>query len=303
MNKQTWLAIFLACTASFFWAANAIVGKMVVATLPAFTFSQFRWFLAFAILAPFGVRKIVEQIGWYKAHFWPLIGLSILSVTLYNTFQYWALEYTQPLNVGALLAMLPVFIAIVASLFGGVKQSAAQWSAISIAVLGALLVVTKGQWSLLNEAGAGVGEALLVIAMLSWSFYTVLLKKLAPEGISAVGMLSFFMGVGSLFILPFWAYDIVTAGTVIVPPKELWWAILFVAIFPSIVSYFCWMTAVKLSNATTAGLMMTTAPLFNALLSLWVLNLAVSTMQWVGIVIVIVGVAATLMMTRPAQSG
>ena len=303
MNKQTWLAIFLACTASFFWAANAIVGKIVIASLPAFTLSQFRWLLAFAILAPFGFSKILAQIDWYKANFWPLVGLSILSVTLYNTLQYWALEYTQPVNVGALLAMLPVFIAIVSSLFGGIKQSAAQWLTISIAVIGALLVVTKGQWSLLNEAGAGIGEALLVIAMLSWSFYTVLLKKLAPEGISAVGMLSFFMGVGSLFILPFWAYDIVTAGTVIVPPKELWWAILFVAIFPSIVSYFCWMTAVKLSNATTAGLMMTTAPLFNALLSLWVLNLPVSTMQWIGIAVVIVGVAATLMMTRPTQSG
>lgn len=298
MTKQTLWAVILASTASFFWAANAIVGKIVVASLPAFTLSQFRWFLAFAILMPFGYRKIIEQFSWYKANFWPLVGLSILSVTLYNTFQYWALEYTQPVNVGAFLAMLPVFIAIVSSLFGGVKQSAAQWMTFSIAVFGALLVVTKGQWSMLSESGAGIGEFLLVIAMLSWSFYTVLLKKLRPQGVSSVGMLSFFMGVGTLFIIPFWSYDIVTSGAVTFPPKDLWWAILFVAVFPSIVSYFCWITAVNLSNATIAGLMITTAPLFNALLSLWVLDQAVSNIQWIGIAIVMVGVAATLMLSR-----
>lgn len=301
MNKQTLLAILLACTASFFWAANAIVGKIVVASLPAFTLSQFRWFLAFALLMPFGYSKIISQISWYKANFWPLVGLSVLSVTLYNTLQYWALEYTQPVNVGAFLAMLPVFIAIVSSLFGGVKQSAMQWLTFCIAVFGALLVVTKGHWSMLGGSGTGVGELLLVLAMLSWSFYTVLLKKLAPEGISAVGMLSFFMGVGTLFIIPFWTYDIISAGTVTYPPKDLWWAILFVAIFPSIVSYFSWMTAVRLSNATIAGLMITTSPLFNALLSLWVLNLAVSNVQWLGISIVIIGVVATLMLGRKAK--
>ena len=105
MNKQTLLAMLLACTASFFWAANAIVGKIVIETLPAFTLSQFRWLLAFLILAPFGLGKIKTQWSWYKENFWPLVGLSILSVTLYNTLQYWALEYTQPVTVGALLAM------------------------------------------------------------------------------------------------------------------------------------------------------------------------------------------------------
>ncbi|MFQ3229825.1 DMT family transporter [Reinekea sp.] len=298
MNKQTLLAILLACTASFFWAANAIVGKIVVATLPAFTLSQFRWLLAFAILIPFGLSKIIAQISWYKANFWPLVGLSILSVTLYNTLQYWALEYTQPVNVGAFLAMLPVFIAIVSSLFGGIKQSLTQWLTFSIAVFGALLVVTKGQWTMLGESGAGVGELLLVVAMLSWSFYTVLLKKLRPQGISSVGMLSFFMGVGTLFILPFWGYDIVSSGAMTYPTKDILWAIVFVAIFPSIVSYFCWITAVNLSNATIAGLMITTAPLFNALLSLWVLNQTVSGMQWLGIAIVIIGVSATLILSR-----
>ncbi|MDN3651087.1 hypothetical protein QWZ13_19425 [Reinekea marina] len=40
----------------------------------------------FLILLPFGLPKLLAQKNW-KANFWPLVGLSILSVTLYNTFQ------------------------------------------------------------------------------------------------------------------------------------------------------------------------------------------------------------------------
>ncbi|MDN3647330.1 DMT family transporter [Reinekea marina] len=301
MANQTVIAVVLASTASFFWAANAIVGKMVVATLPAFTLSQFRWITAFLILLPFGLPKLLAQKNWFKANFWPLVGLSILSVTLYNTFQYWALEYTQPVNVGAFLAMLPVFIAIVSSIFGGAKQSLIQWITFLLAVFGALVVVTQGDWSVLRESGTGVGELLLVVAMLSWSFYTVLLKKLSPIGISSVALLTFFMGVGTLFIVPFWVFDMVREGAFIVPAKDQYWAVLFVALFPSLVSYFCWISAVNRSNATIAGLMITTAPLFNAILSMVVLNATISPIQWMGIALVSAGVAATLLLNKTAS--
>ena len=302
MRHSILLAALLAATANLFWAANAIVGKAVVATLPAFTLSQFRWALAFLLLAPFGLPKIYRQWHWYRQHLPRLSLLALLSVGFYNTLQYWALEYTEPVKVGAMLALMPLSIAVVSGLLGGRKLSGLEWLTSIFAVSGALVVVSNGQWSLFFSAQQGwFGELLMVCAVSSWAFYSVLLKRLPHEGIEPIGLLTFFIGLGCLLILPFWLYD-VRHEALFVPPRELWWSIAFVAVFPSILSFMCWNKAVRLADATIAGLMVTTAPLFNAILAMTFLDAEVSWAQWSGIGIVIVGVASTLLLSRRRTS-
>lgn len=302
MRQSVLLAAGLAALANLFWAANAIVGKAAVASMPAFTLSQFRWLLAFVIIAPFGVRKVIAQWSWYKANFKILVILSFLSVGIYNTFQYWALEYTQPVKVGAMLALMPLAIAVASSLMGGLKQTTSQWFTTVIAVVGAVTVVTNGQFtSLMSGDGAGFGELLMVLAISGWAVYSVLLKRLPNVGISIVGMVTFFIGIGCVLILPFWLTNVITEP-VFVPTGKLWWSVLFVAIFPSIVAYFAWNSAIRIGDATIAGLMVTSAPLFNAMLSMIFLDLTVSPVQWLGIAVVISGVAATLLLGKRAAS-
>jgi len=302
LRNSIYLAAGLAATANLFWAANAIVGKAVVTTIPAFTLSQFRWWLAFLLIAPFGLPHLVRQRQWYRDNIGRLLLLSLLSVTLYNTFQYWSLEYTEPVKVGAMLALMPLAIAVVSSFFGGRKQTWVEWVTSTVAVIGAVVVVTNGQLAMfMNQQGAWLGELLMVAAIGCWAFYSVLLKATPHQNINTFGLLTFFMGVGSMLILPFWLYDVVTEP-VYIPPMNLWWSVAFVATFPSILSYLCWNKAVKTADATVAGLMVTTAPLFNALLSMVFLNATVSNIQWVGILIVISGVASTLLLSQRGSS-
>lgn len=298
VQKHLLIAVLLAATANFFWAANAIVGKVVIAQLPAFTLSQFRWIGAFLILAPFGVHRIRRQWHWYRPRLPQLVGLSILSVTLYNTLQYWALEYTEPVKVGAMLALMPLAIAIVSSFFGSRRLSVPEWATASIAVLGALTVISNGQWhSLVGGGGVTPGEVIMLVAISSWAFYSVFLKNIISVQIDIIGLLTFFVGAGAFMILPFWVYDMATEP-VFLPSGRLWGAVAFVAIFPSVVSLLCWNMAVRLSDANIAGLMVTTAPLFNAILTILFLDRAVTGAQWVGIVLVMIGVASTLLIAR-----
>lgn len=306
MQKTLFLAAALAALANLFWAANAIVGKVVVATLPAFTLSQFRWLLALAILLPFGLPRIIRQWSWYRQNAVRVLILALLSVSLYNTFQYWALEYTQPVNVGAMLALMPIAISIASGFSGGRRQSGLEWFFTGVAVIGALTVVTDGNpLAVFAQQSAGWGELLMVLAIASWATYSVLLKKTPHESVDFIGLLTVFVFIGCIFIVPFWLNDVLVRE-VYFPNASHVWPLLFVATFPSIVSYFCWSTAIRLSDATIAGLMVTTAPLFNALLSIVFLDQSVSTAKWVGIGVVSGGVAATLLISRRkmlAQAG
>jgi drug/metabolite transporter (DMT)-like permease len=294
------MAIGFAGLANFFWATNAIVGKIAVVSLPAFTLSQFRWWLAFLLIAPFGVPHIRREWPWYRTHLKTLVLLAALSVTLYNTLQYWALKYTQPVNVGAMAALMPVMIFILSAWLGIGRMSAAQWLTATLAVFGAYTVLTDGQWAISIGGQSLVGDGIFFIGLLCWSSYSVLLKKLPAWEVNSVGMLTFFIGVGSLMIMPFWLSGTLR-GEILIPPTDLWWTVAYVAVFPSLVAFFSWIKAVGASNANIAGLMMTTAPLFNALLTLVVLREPVSIAQWLGIACVIVGVALTLLLTQMRQ--
>lgn len=296
------IAAGFATLANFFWATNAIVGKIAVASLPAFTLSQLRWWLAFVIIAPFGLPHVRRQWAWYRQHMRKLLPLAVLSVTLYNTFQYWALEYTEPVNIGAMAALMPVIIFILSGWLGQGRLTGRQWLTAGLAIFGAYTVLTKGQWLLnFNDVGL-IGDGIFLLGLLSWSFYSVVLKTLPTHEVHGVGLLTFMIGCGSVFILPFWLSGLFTGDT-LVPSANVLWAIVYVAIFPSLISYFSWIKAVSFGNANIAGLMMTTAPLFNALLTLIVLRQPVLLIQWVGIGCVVAGVALTLILapkTKPA---
>lgn len=296
------IAAGFAVLANFFWATNAIVGKIAVTTIPAFTLSQFRWWLAFVFILPFGLPHLRRQWPWYRQNLRKLIPLSILSVTLYNSFQYWALEYTEPVNIGALSALMPIMIFVLSGWLGQGKLSGGQWLTAAVAVAGAYLVLTRGR--ALDVGGVGlIGDAIFILGLLSWSVYSVVLKTLPTHEVNGVGLLTFMIGSGSCFILPFWLSGL-ASGAALIPAGEAWWAVIYVALFPSLISYFSWIKAVSYGNANIAGLMMTTAPIFNALLTLIVLRQPVYAIQWLGIACVVVGVALTLIQagrTKPAR--
>ncbi|MFG1495541.1 DMT family transporter [Saccharospirillum sp. HFRX-1] len=287
------VAVGFAVLANFFWATNAIVGKLAVSSVPAFTLSQFRWWLALLFIAPFGLPFLRRQWHWYRLHWRRLVVLSILSVTLFNSFQYWALEYTQPVNIGALTALMPVMIFILSGWLGQGRLTIGQWLTALIAVVGAYLVLTRGQGLSLDEQ-SWRGDLLFILGLLGWSCYSVLLKSVPTHEVNGLGLLTFLIGSGSCFIVPFWLSGWFT-DTALLPTGSAWWAVLYVAIFPSLVAYFSWIKAVSHGNPSIAGLMMTTAPLFNALLTLFVLHQVVLPVQWLGILCVVVGVALTLL--------
>lgn len=299
--RNALIAAGFAALANFFWATNAIVGKIAVASLPAFTLSQLRWWLAFAIVAPFGVPHIRRQWAWYRQHMHKLLPLAVLSVTLYNTFQYWALEYTEPVNIGALAALMPVMIFILSGWLGQGRLSLVQWLTAGLAIFGAFTVLTKGQW-LLSVSDVGlIGDGIFMLGLLSWSVYSVVLKTVPTHEVNGIGLLTFMIGCGSLGIIPFWVSGMVV-GDALSPSVDVLWAIVWVAIFPSLISYLSWIKAVSYGDANIAGLMMTTAPLFNALLTLIVLRQPVVLIEWAGIACVVAGVALTLILAPKAAS-
>src|SRR6201994_3147119 len=96
-----WLAnqpyLLLSITAMC-WAGNAIVGRMAAGHIPPVTLAFLRWSLAFLIILPFAWKHLIRDWNAIRSRLGVMIIISTIGIGLFNTLQYWSLEYTTALN-------------------------------------------------------------------------------------------------------------------------------------------------------------------------------------------------------------
>ncbi len=272
----------------FFWAGNAIVGKIASGHIPAFTLSFWRWAIALIIILPFGYRSVFRQWQFYRTNWKYLLVIAFLSVTVYNTFQYWALNWTSAINVGIISASLPIIILLLTTLTGHDKPNAYQFSGAFLAVVGVLYVISHGDIEVLLNLGVNVGDGLILVAVLGWAVYSVLLKRL-PDDINQVGLLTVLIVLGVTGIIPFYTWDLMHGNTFVLDRTAI--IILgYVSIFPSVLSYVFWNRAVHAGGANLAGLFVNLTPVFVAVLAIIFLGERLASYHLVGVSLIFAGI-------------
>ena len=124
-----WLAnqpYLLLCITTICWAGNAIVGRLAAGHIPPVTLSFLRWFLAFLLILPFAWKHLVRDWGAIRARLGTMIVITVSGISIFNTLQYWALEYTQALNTLLLQSAGPLFVAVWSLILLGVRLTLAQ---------------------------------------------------------------------------------------------------------------------------------------------------------------------------------
>lgn len=154
------------------WGTTFVATKTLLNHYDALQIMLMRFFIAWVVLLLFTrkverPRGVKEELG--------IFALSLSGITFYYYFENTALTYTLAANVSIILAAAPVFTAILAHLFTkDEKLSGRTWAGFFIAMAGVVLVVFNGTFVLkLNP----LGDALSLLAALSWAVYSVILKQ------------------------------------------------------------------------------------------------------------------------------
>jgi drug/metabolite transporter (DMT)-like permease len=271
-----------------FWAANAIVGKAVSDHIPAFSLSFWRWILALLIILPFAWRAVLRQRRFYLRH-WPFLWLiSLLSIALFNTLLYWSLNWTSAINTGVISASMPVFILLLNAWTGDEKTYPRQYLGAALGIAGVVWVISRGDLAALAGFDLNRGDGLILIAVISWSFYSVLLKRL-PGGVDPLGLLTVMIAFGLTGIAPFYAWDLLHALYPVVDATTVG-TFLFVAIFPSLLAYVFWQRGVARGGANLAGMFVNLIPLFVALMAVGLLGETLALHHAGGLVLIFAGI-------------
>ena len=287
MNKN-FKAYLMLILATLFWAGNFMVGKFAFfQDIPPFSLVFFRWIFVWLILIPFTYKeifkikkKIFENIGL-------IILLGLTSVGLFNSFVYISLNYTQVINASLFNTAIPAAIILLCYLFKIEKTNLFQLLGLIVSVLGVLVIITKLNLNIIINLNFNVGDIWMIFAVASWGIYSAFLKKLKLK-ISLLSLVHILCTFGLVFLLPQFIYEY-NQENIINLDKTFLYCLVFLAIFPSIGSYYCWAGAVSIIGPNRAGIFLSLIPLFSTIMAIFFFDEKFQFYHFIGSILVIIG--------------
>jgi drug/metabolite transporter (DMT)-like permease len=260
--KKIWPAYIGLSLAVFFWAVNTVIARAVVLEIRPMALSFYRWLIAFMIILPFAASHLKKDFPLIRQHLGFLFVLALPSVAAYNSILYFGAQYTTATNISLVAAAMPVMTLLFSWFMNKEKPLCLQTMGVLISIIGMLLIITKGSWRLLLNLNFNPGDLLIVFAIASWAFYSVLLKKRLIH-ISPISFLTVLIALGTICILPFYVWEFFIYKGFEVNGINIS-ILLYLGIFPSILSYIFWNYGVRTTGASTASIFMYLLPVFTA---------------------------------------
>lgn len=285
--------------APLFWSGNFVLGRAVRTALPPVGLAFWRWLVASLLILGLAWPHLKQDWPVIRRQ-WKIIALlATLGVALFNVLAYTGLRRTTAINGVLMQSAMPVVIVIMSYLFFRETIRAVQVFGILLSLSGVVTIVTQGRPALLLDFSLNSGDLIILTAVCCYAAYSVLLRK-RP----ALHPLSF---LASTFVI----------GLTILSPVYLWEhfyrqpmpftgvtlvSVGYVAIFPSIVAYFCFNRGVELVGANRAGLFLHLMPVFGSLMAMLFLGEHFYRFHAIGIVLILSGILLATRVRKPASA-
>lgn len=295
-----WTA-FLLTLPPLMWAGNAVVGRMAVGTVPPVTLNLLRWLIAFVLLLPLAARVFRDRAA-IRERWRYLALLGLLGMGSYNALQYLALHTSTPLNVTLIAASSPVWMLAIGAVAYGEHPRTWQVVGAVLSLAGVVLVIARGQLETLARFHFVPGDLLMLLAIISWGFYSWLLARPPlhmrgehrPDWNWAEFLLvqmSFGLGWCALSSGIEWAVsDVPLRWTPWVPAL-----LLYVAIGPSLIAYRCWGLGVATVGPAIPAFFSNLTPVFAALMGAALLGEAPQWYHGAAFLLIVAGIAVSSM--------
>jgi drug/metabolite transporter (DMT)-like permease len=251
--------------------------------------SFWRWALAFAILAPFAARSIRAHRDTIRAHWRALVVLSFLGVACYNSLQYLALQTSGAVNATLIGASGPVAGLLIGAAFYQSRVIGRQWIGAALSATGVLWVIARGDLANLLGLRFAMGDLIMLVATVLWSFYTWMLRRQRPP-LPMTAFLALQIGLGTLMILPLYLVELAVVQRVPEATVANFAALVYVAVLPSIVAYYCWDRGVARAGAVLPMYFVNLTPVFTAVLATVFLAEPIGLYHFAGGALILVGI-------------
>jgi drug/metabolite transporter (DMT)-like permease len=288
---------FYLILAVLFWSGNFVLGRFVSADISAMELSFFRWFFALLILSPYIVFNAKRLITIFKQNPLLYILFGALGVSAYNTFIYLGLDYITATNALLINSSTPIFIIILSSIILKTKVKGIQIFGVILSTIGVIYLIINGDIDALLNLEFTKYDLWIILACISWALYSIFLKYKSKD-ITSFEFLSIiiFIGVVILFLI-FIIFDF-KFEYLFLSNRSILFSELYMAIFPSIVSFYFWNLATVEVGVNKAGQFTHLMPIFGAILAFIFLKESLEFYHLVGISFIGLGIYLSIFLKR-----
>lgn len=287
----------LLAASSLFWAGNFVVGRAIRGDIGPIALNFWRWTLALALLLPLGAPLLPRHAAVLRREWRLVVALGVTGIAGFQTFVYHALTMTTALNALLIVTLTPVVIVALMRLFFGERLSAVQGAGVIVSLLGAVVVIARGDLLALGAIRFNAGDLWLLGAVLLWAIYSILLKR-RPADLPLLPLLVACILVGLSVLLPLYGWRL-AAGETFQLNRGTLLVLLYVGIFPSAVAFTCWNRGVIEVGPNVAGMFLHLMPIFGAALAVLFLGERIAAYHWAGALLVFGGIVLASRRARP----
>ncbi|MFV8823693.1 DMT family transporter [Thauera sp. WH-2] len=282
--------------ASLFWAGNMVMGRGLRADLPPVGLAFWRWVVAFLCVLPLALPHLRAQWPLLRAAWKQVVFLGVFGVGLYNTLAYAAVQHTTATSASLLNSFIPVATIALAFVFLGKRLSRAEALGVTVSLAGVLLLIARGRVDTLLGLELNAGDMWMLVAVLSWSIYTVGLQW-RPQAVHPMLQLAAFILVGLIMLAPVYVWEIAAGATIHVHTGSVL-GILYAGVMAAFLGFLCFNMGVAAVGPSVGSLFIHLMPVFAGILSTLLLGERPAWYHYAGMALVLGGIVLT--MRRPS---
>lgn len=290
-------ALLQAFLVTFLWSTSWVLIKIGLLDLPALLFSGLRYALAFLFLLPVALQPSLRPAYTHlKLRQWLL--LAVYGLVLYSVAQgalFLGLAGLPSATVGLMLNFTSVLVAFLGWIFLRERLGWLGWAGIAVSTLGAL-VYFYPVWIPPSQMSAFLA---ITVGVLANAVAVILGRTLNHrEGLPALVVTSISMGLGGFVLL---AVGLSLDGI----PQLTWnlWAIIaWLALVNTAFAFTLWNHTQRTLPAVETSLVNNTMLVQIALLAWFFLGESLTGKMWLGMLLVLAGVALLQLSYRPSRT-
>jgi drug/metabolite transporter (DMT)-like permease len=278
-----------------FWGGTFIAARVVMRDVGAFPAAFLRFALAscFLLLFTWRIEKGLPRLK--KEQIVPIIMLG-MHIFLYNLFFFKALKIIDAGRAAVIVALNPIVIGMLSSLFFKEKLTAARIIGLVVSVTGAIVVVSRGSAAELTGGGFGRGELYVCFAVLGWVFYSLLGKATMSE-LSPLVTVTYSSLVGTVALsIPAGIEGVF--GEMFAYTGVAWLSIFYLGFFGTVVGFVWFYEGIDKIGATRASQFINFVPISAVLLAFIVLKEPITVSLSIGTILVCSGVCLSNISVR-----
>lgn len=279
---------------SVFWGGSFIAGKIAAQAMPLMTAAFGRFLVASVLLVLAAIRFEGGLPRLNRSQMLITAALGLTGIFLYNVFFFGALARIPAGRTALFIALNPVATAMAASIVLRDRLSGKQWLGITVAMLGAVIVIVRGDFASAFEditQSFGLGETMICFAVLSWVCYTLISRK-AMASLSPIAATTYASLWGLLFMAVGAGADILAldwAGL----NWQVWVSIVYIGALGTVAAFIWYYQGIQAVGPARTAVFTNLVPVSAVLLSALILDEPILISMLVGGALSIIGVSLT----------